>query len=686
MLLAPAARGYIRLSISYSDGTVAVVKRIDVTGAGLPFYINNLIVPGVQSSASGKTVTVISPGSNPVYAIKAAAASWNGVSTSAIKFLPLQSTTKLSDPNDGQNTILIGSTASDLSIVGGAVAVTYTISSSAHPGDISDSDIILNPATAFSTDGSTVTDLQAVMTHEFGHSLGLNHSGLLGATMFQYAELSERWLSEDEIAFADAVYPAQPGTLGTLSGKVAASGGSPVQAGLVAFIDTTHGYGLSALTASDGTYSLQAPAGSYIVSVEPMTSKSVVQPANLYLSAFTPVTSNFQTTVLGGLTSPTVLTVTAGATTNVPDVTVTPGSSSLTPPFVGAGKAGGSGDILTVVDTAVMAPSGQSVDIGLTGGGIDQTVSIQAIGQGVSVHPGSVRADPRVTFGGQPLVRVTLDIAARQNLGLASLIISKGTSVLANSGLVVIVPPTPTFTPNAVVSAASYKGPTANGGVSPGGIYSIYDTVNNSLGPNPYVQPAGYDGYGNLATSLGGVTVTFDGVAAPLFLSYSGQLNVQVPFEVAGKTSTQVVVNFYGSASAPVPVPVVAAQPAFFTVTPGGTDPIVQNFPDYSLNKAGNPIARGGIVLLYGTGLGNLGYPLSTGQPGVVPPSSYSSRYSCSFGGVPASAFAYWNYGFVGEATWTVTVPSNAPTGAVTLTCTDSASGASTQQGTIYIK
>ncbi|MES1260405.1 MAG: hypothetical protein ABUS49_01620, partial [Acidobacteriota bacterium] len=189
-----------------------------------------------------------------------------------------------------------------------------------------------------------------------------------------------------------------------------------------------------------------------------------------------------------------------------------------------------------------------------------------------------------------------------------------------------------------------------------------------------------------LATTLGGVTVTFDGVPAPLYLSYSGQLNLQVPFEVAGKASTKVVVNRFGSLSDPVSVPVVPVQPAFFTFTPAGTDVIIQNFPDYSLNSASNPVAKGGIALLYGTGLGTLGYPLATGQPGVVPPVTYSSKYSCSFGGKSAGAYVYWNYGFVGEAIWTATIPADAPTGAVALTCTDAVTGATTQPGTIYVK
>jgi uncharacterized protein (TIGR03437 family) len=185
---------------------------------------------------------------------------------------------------------------------------------------------------------------------------------------------------------------------------------------------------------------------------------------------------------------------------------------------------------------------------------------------------------------------------------------------------------------------------------------------------------------------LGGVTVTFDGIPAPLYLSYSGQLNIQVPFEVAGKTSTKVVVDYLGSRSDAVNVPVVPAQPAFFTFTPAGTDVISQNFPDFSLNGAANPIARGGIALLYGTGLGQLGYALATGEPGVVPPPTYASTHSCSVGGKTTPAYVYWNYGFVGEAIWTVTVPGDAPTGAVSLTCTDSATGTTTQPGLIYVK
>jgi uncharacterized protein (TIGR03437 family) len=692
----PAAWGYIRFAFNYSDGSVAYLKRSDAVGTGIQFYLNNLVVAGATSSATGKTTTVITAGSNPLLAIRASQATWNTVSTSAARFQGLKSTTKVNDPSDGQNTICLASTASDLSILGYSAGVTpgafaFTLNSGAPfnvgstpSGDVADSDIIINPAYTFSTDGSNSYDLQAVITHEFGHALGLNHTPLVGATMFQFAFTPARYLSADEISFATAIYAAKGGTApGTLGGKVVAADGSPVQSGLIVVTDPVAGNSLGALTGADGTWSLQVPAGSYAVYCDAMTGSSLVQPGNLSLLTTTKVTSNFQATVLGGIGTPTLVAVASGATVSTPDLKVTGGTSALTPPYAGVGAAGATGDVRGVGNVGITVASGRAIDVALVGGGIDSTVSVQALGGGVTVRPGTVRAD---TFNGQAMARFTIDIAARTTPSLASFFVTKGTSVLAMSGVLVIVPPTPTFTAASVVSAASYKGPNGNGGVSPGGIYSIYDTASNSLGPNPFVQPAGYDPYGNLAGTLGGVTVTFDGIPAPLYLAYSGQINLQVPFEVAGKTSTNVVVEFYGSRSAAVAVPVTATQPAFFTFTPLGTDAIAQNFPDYSLNAAANPAARGSVVLLYGTGLGSLGYPLTTGQPGVVPPSSYSSKYSCSFGGATSSAYAYWNYGFVGEATWTVTVPSTAPTGAVQLTCTDSASGASTQQGIIYIK
>jgi uncharacterized protein (TIGR03437 family) len=691
LTLSPFAHAYIQSILTFSDGSSVAIRRADVTA--LQYFISSKAVAGVVNTSGA---VVISAGSNPVAAARASLAVWSGLPSSKVKFLPLKVTDKAIDSGDGQNTIAVGTTPGDISAVGGALAVTVNTAvsfaaGSTPSGDVSDADIILTPAFAFSTDGSTPFDLQAVITHELGHSLGLSHSELLGATMYPYQTPAGRILSSDEIGFATSVYPAPDAKFGTLTGKVVLSDGSPVQTGLITVFDTVTGVAQGTFTAQDGTWSQQLPPGAYAVIAEPMGPNSPVQPGNFYLTTATKVTTNFQATVLGGAATPTKVAVAADGTAKTSDLTVTAGSSPLTAPFMGVGPAGGSGDIGNVNQgRLIFVNSGKALDIGLVGGGIDGTVSIQAFGPGVSVRAGSVRVDTRVNFGGSlaglPFVRLTLDVAKTEKSGLMSLFIARGSNTFVLSGQFLVVPPKPVFSSKSVVNAASGLGANGDGVVSPGGIYSIYSGEALTLGPAAFVQPAGYDPYGSLATTLGGVTVTFDGVPAPLYLAYGDQLNLQVPFEVAGKTSTKVVVNFQGSQSDAITVPVVRAQPAFFAAPSLGLDLITQNFPDYSLNKPDNPIARGGIVLMYGTGLGPLSYALGTGQPGIAPPAGFPNAHTCSFGGKTASAFTYWNFGFVGEALWVVTVPADAPAGPAKVTCTDTATGATTPSGTVYIK
>lgn len=68
----------------------------------------------------------------------------------------------------------------------------------------------------------------------------------------------------------------------------------------------------------------------------------------------------------------------------------------------------------------------------------------------------------------------------------------------------------------------------------------------------------------------------FDRVAAPMIYAVSGQVSADIPFEVAGKTSTQVQAVYQGAQSPPVRLPVLPATPGLFSATLAG--PVRERF------------------------------------------------------------------------------------------------------------
>jgi uncharacterized protein (TIGR03437 family) len=135
------------------------------------------------------------------------------------------------------------------------------------------------------------------------------------------------------------------------------------------------------------------------------------------------------------------------------------------------------------------------------------------------------------------------------------------------------------------------------------------------------------DSTGVLANLLSGAEVRFDGVPAPVFYAQFGQINVQVPYTVAGKAVTHVQALYQGFPSGSLDLAVVDAAPAVF--------PAVVN-PDGSSNSAIAPTALGSIVTLYATGEGLTNGPNVSGQAAAVPYPSPLLPVTLTVAGFPA--------------------------------------------------
>jgi uncharacterized protein (TIGR03437 family) len=181
----------------------------------------------------------------------------------------------------------------------------------------------------------------------------------------------------------------------------------------------------------------------------------------------------------------------------------------------------------------------------------------------------------------------------------------------------------------AAVNAASYL----SSPVAPGELVTLFG---NRIGP---ATPMGLvlDSQGRVATSLGGVQVTFDGAPAPLLYVSASQINAVAPFAIAGHSSTQIQVAL-GGASYSITAAVSPAAPAIFAAdsTGAGQGAILNS--DLSVNSPANPARRGTSVAIYATGTGALQPPLPDGAviPPINPPMA-ATPVSVTIGGAPAA-------------------------------------------------
>ncbi|HKA01445.1 MAG TPA: SBBP repeat-containing protein, partial [Candidatus Solibacter sp.] len=157
-------------------------------------------------------------------------------------------------------------------------------------------------------------------------------------------------------------------------------------------------------------------------------------------------------------------------------------------------------------------------------------------------------------------------------------------------------PPAPTVTVSSVSSAASYAG----GGVAPGEIVVL---AGSGIGPKDLVT-AQVIGGTKLATQISNTQVLFDNTPAPLVYVSATQTAAIVPYGVAGKTTTQLVVLNGSDRSTALPITVLSVHPALFSANASGRGQGAILNEDNSYNTSANPALKGHLIQLYGTGEG----------------------------------------------------------------------------------
>ena len=164
---------------------------------------------------------------------------------------------------------------------------------------------------------------------------------------------------------------------------------------------------------------------------------------------------------------------------------------------------------------------------------------------------------------------------------------------------------------NTIVSTSSFLGDA----VAPGESLTILGV---NLGP---ATPVRADRNQPLPTSLGGTSVTFGGVAAPLAYVSSNVVVVQAPMGLVPPGTTQIAVASSAGTTTAASLPVVAAKPGIYTNEVGGGGQAKAVNQDGTVNgpvvvgSSARPAPVGSVVAVYATGLGTVAPAIAAGTP-----------------------------------------------------------------------
>lgn len=169
-----------------------------------------------------------------------------------------------------------------------------------------------------------------------------------------------------------------------------------------------------------------------------------------------------------------------------------------------------------------------------------------------------------------------------------------------------------------------------------------------------------------LPTTLANVSVLMNGFATPLFFVSPAQINLQVPWELAGTDDVQVIVTTNGTSAAPITLRLSRVAPGLLSTNAQGTGQgAILVAGTGQIASPARPVNRTEAISIFCVGLG---------QASTAPPSGSAAPISgvvrslatpaVEIGGVPGTVmFSGLAPGFVGVYQVNVQLPLNAPAG-----------------------
>ncbi len=191
----------------------------------------------------------------------------------------------------------------------------------------------------------------------------------------------------------------------------------------------------------------------------------------------------------------------------------------------------------------------------------------------------------------------------------------------------------PSVNNGGVVNAASFAPGQA---VTPGSLIAIFGSnLASGLSQASSVP---------LSTSLGNVqSVSFGDIPAPLIFVSGGQVNAQLPWEVANSGTATVVVKTSTGSSSPTSVQLSSVSPGIFSVNFGVGQAIAINLdgtlaatPGSVSGLTTHPAKIGDTIIILCTGLGAVNNPVPTGAAPSGGGSTTLTDPGVLFGGVAA--------------------------------------------------